>query len=50
MKTGQFMDVEMGTIFMGLVLEVEQLGPKGPFVRNTCKQPVYIIGVEELIV
>lgn len=44
------MEDERGMILIGLMLKLEQLGPSGPVIVNTCKNPVYIIGIDEFIV
>jgi hypothetical protein len=49
MNNGYYIDIEMGNILLGLI-PVEQLGPCGPFITNICKNPVYIVGYELLIV
>jgi hypothetical protein len=49
MNNGNYIDIEMGNILLGLI-PFEQLGPCGPFITNICKYPVYIVGYELLIV
>lgn len=35
-----FIEVDIGTTLTGLVLDVEQFGPRGPDNINTCRYPV----------